>query len=305
MIRLHRYDEAIEVSDDIVRLFGSSPDPDLPAPVAQAFLLKGMALYALMRREEAIEAYENVIRTGSGSKDPDLTRRVPLALLFKARALNGLHREKEALKAARTLVRKFGKSREPGVRAMVAQAIVVQGSSFRSTGRPRQAIKVYGVALARSDDRIDRSGWIRTQALNGEAHAFCDLGMYEKAMAVYDSVAMRYGDSAELEPETAEALAQKGFCLVKLSRYEAAMAVLDSVGIRYGSSLNPDVQGEVAIALVYKSSALAGSRRLLEAKETCDAVIDKCGDNQGHKFQVARERALSNRQRFLRTLHAN
>ncbi|MEN6630517.1 MAG: tetratricopeptide repeat protein, partial [Sulfuricella sp.] len=73
----------------------------------------------------------------------------------------------------------------------------------------------------------------------------------EEAIAVYDEVVKRYGDTPEaaLREEVAIALRNKGVRLCQLDRGEEAIAVYDEVVKRYGDAPEAALREEVAIAL--------------------------------------------------------
>jgi tetratricopeptide (TPR) repeat protein len=74
-----------------------------------------------------------------------------------------------------------------------------------------------------------------------------NLNRAEDAIAVYDSVLERFGNSTDpaLQEQVANALFNKGFRLGNLNRAEDAIAVYDSVLERFGNSTDPALQEQV------------------------------------------------------------
>ena len=80
------------------------------------------------------------------------------------------------------------------------------------------------------------------------------LGEFAAALATYDEVIARFGDSDTLllQVRVAWALFKKGNTQVQLGDYAAAVESYDEVIVRFGDSDLPDLQILVALALYDK-----------------------------------------------------
>jgi len=80
LMRLERYEEAVEVCGEVVRLYGDRSDSPTQVLVAGALLQQGIALTALGRANEAIAAYDDLLgRFGQVIGNPDLAEVVATA----------------------------------------------------------------------------------------------------------------------------------------------------------------------------------------------------------------------------------
>ncbi len=129
-----------------------------------------------------------------------------------------------------------------------------------------------------------------------EAYALVQLNRTEEAVAVYDDVIKRFGDSKEsaLQDQVAKALVSKGFALGRLGRSEEEIAVYNNVIKRFGDSKELALQEGVAMALVNKGASLGQLNRSEEAIAAADEVIKRYGDSTEPELQgvVGRARKL-------------
>jgi tetratricopeptide (TPR) repeat protein len=80
LVQLERYEEALTVCREVVRLYGERSDSPTQVLVAGALLQQGIALSALDRPDEARLAYEELLRSfGDVGGNPDLDEIVAAA----------------------------------------------------------------------------------------------------------------------------------------------------------------------------------------------------------------------------------
>ncbi|MBO9679244.1 MAG: hypothetical protein J7556_13470 [Acidovorax sp.] len=106
------------------------------------------------------------------------------------------------------------------------------------------------------------------------------LSQSEAAMATYDEVLRRFGDSAEpaLRKQVAMALVNKGSTQGQLNQNEAATATYDEVLRRFGDSAEPALRKQVAMALVHKGIAQGQLNQNEAAMATYDEVLRRFGE---------------------------
>ncbi len=152
-------------------------------------------------------------------------------------------------------------------------------------------------AMAEADETGDGQVPV-AKALVNEGITQGELGDVQAAMAAFDAVAERFGDSdvPELQVQVAAALVNKGFAQGELGDAEAAMATYDAVAARFRDSDVPQLQMLVANALVKKGitqGMLLGDAQA--AMATYDAVAARFGDSDVPELQVQVASALFNK----------
>ena len=103
----------------------------------------------------------------------------------------------------------------------------------------------------------------------------------EEALAAYDAVVKRFGQSSEptLRARVAGALVKKGNSLGRLGRSEEALAAYDAVVERFGESSEPALHEQIARALFNKGYSLGELGRSEEALAVYDVVVERFGES--------------------------
>lgn len=119
------------------------------------------------------------------------------------------------------------------------------------------------------------------RALINKAVVFGNLHRADEALATYDEVVRRFGNSPSprLRGIAAHALVNKGAALLTIDKYEEAIEIYNDAVIRFGNSTEPAIQEHVARALVNRGSALANLDRKEEAVVTYDEVVHRFDDS--------------------------
>lgn len=104
-----------------------------------------------------------------------------------------------------------------------------------------------------------------------------NLNRIEDALAVYDEVGRRFGQSdfPVILESVAKALANRGFILGELNQPEDAMAAFDEVVSRFGESDVPAILEQVGIALYNKGVTLIRLNREEDALSTYSEVANR------------------------------
>jgi len=209
---LDRWEEAVEVYDEVLRRFGDASEPALMENVARALFGKGLSLGALGRSEEEVEVYDEVLRRFGDASEPALMEYVARALVNKAITLRTLGRGEEAVEVDDEVLRRFGDASEPVLMEYVARALVGKGLSLRTLGRGEEAVKIYDEVLRRFGDASEPALMeYMARALVGKALSLGTLGRLEEAVEIYDEVLRRFGDASgpALTEQVAKARAAK------------------------------------------------------------------------------------------------
>ena len=138
-----------------------------------------------------------------------------------------------------------------------------------------------------------------------EAHRLVDQNRPEEALAVYEEVVRRFGESETpaLLEWIATALVGKGSALCDLDRPEEALAIYDEVVRRFGESEAPVLLEEVAAALMGKGLALHALNRPEEALAVHDEVVRRFGESDAPDLLQGVAVALAGKGYALRDLN--
>ena len=138
-----------------------------------------------------------------------------------------------------------------------------------------------------------------------EASGLAGQNRPEEALAIYDEVVRRFGESEApaLLEEVATALAGKGLALRTLNRPEEALATYDEVVRRFGESEVPALLEWVAMALMGKGLVLRTQNRLEEELAIYDEVVRRFGESEVPALLERVAMALVGKGSVLRTLN--
>jgi tetratricopeptide (TPR) repeat protein len=146
-------------------------------------------------------------------------------------------------------------------------------------------------AIAVFDDLIHRFGDSDAGVLVGKGAVLEYLGRKEEAITIYDDSIRHFGDSdaPALRAPIAAALVRKGFALSSLERREEAIAVWDESIRRLSGADEPALRELIAQALVGKGAVLDSLGRREEAITVYDDLIRRfCdADDPALREQVA------------------
>lgn len=157
-------------------------------------------------------------------------------------------------------------------------------------GDPKEMLQVYGCALELGEFLIERGegddpavGEQLAWALVSKGHALGELGRFEEALATFDEVVSKFGDTSELRSSVwvAKALVGRGYWLFKLNRLEEALTAFEELVRRYGDSPEPLLRESVARALFNKSFCLGQSRGREEEIAAYEELVRRFGDEAG------------------------
>ena len=90
LARLARFEEAITAFDDVLILWGSSPEPFFRERAALALLNKATALLKLNRVDSALGAYQELIGRYSDDARDSMKKQVALAQVLSASVQSGV-----------------------------------------------------------------------------------------------------------------------------------------------------------------------------------------------------------------------
>ena len=132
-----------------------------------------------------------------------------------------------------------------------------------------------------SEDADEQAELLAAQEIYDKAVALKNQNRLKEALAAYDEVVRRFGDSETLTllKLVAIALVSKGAILGELNRPGEALVAFDEVVCRFGDSDAPILLEPVSQALVGRGHALYDLNRLEEALTAYDEVVCRFGDS--------------------------
>ncbi len=135
------------------------------------------------------------------------------------------------------------------------------------------------------------------KARHGQGYCLAIMGRQEEAIAAYDEVLRRFGDSSEsaLKEPVAKALVNKGAVLGDSGKQEEAIAAYDEVLRRFGDSSESALKESVSRALFNKGVALGKGGKQEEAIAAYDEVLRRFGDSSESALKETVARALVNK----------
>ncbi len=143
------------------------------------------------------------------------------------------------------------------------------------------------------------------EELFGKALALAKNGRLQDAVAAWDEVVQRFGESdapMNLE-QVSMALVNKGKALLRLGRLEEALAAWNEITQRFGKSRMPALEVPVVNALLGTAFALNKLNRHGEALEACDKVLERVGKSVSPALQCELAAVMVERGRALIALN--
>ena len=138
LVRLGRYDEAVECYDRVVERFGEADEGDLRRLVHRSLSKKGSAFARLGRLDEADAAYDALCARLSNVRNPKLALLRVQAL--RASALFDAGRHEQAIVAADALLEQFADSPPPTCLDLVVKTLSLKAYALSDLGREQEAI---------------------------------------------------------------------------------------------------------------------------------------------------------------------
>lgn len=143
----------------------------------------------------------------------------------------------------------------------------------------------------------------KSKAAEGDSDYFSSAlrlakeGHLDEAIAAYDEIVLRFGESErpDLQIQVAMALVNKGFTLGQLNRSEDAVAAYDEVVKRFGASKRPELLKQVAMALFSKGVTLNELDRSEDAIAAYDEIVNRFGESGQAELLKLIARAMFNK----------
>ena len=120
------------------------------------------------------------------------------------------------------------------------------------------------------------------RALVNKGATFNELNQHEEAIAVFDEVTRRFGDSdvPKILVHVARALVNKARVFIQLNSFEETVATCDEVLWRFGTRDTHTLRVQVAHSLVLKGVALGNLDREQQAKIVWEEIVQGFGASE-------------------------
>jgi len=177
-----------------------------------------------------------------------------------------------------------------------ARVLFDQAREAADDQRLGDAIAAFDDLIRRFDDAPDLElQWLVGDALYAKGYTLQRLEREEDALAVYEQMALRYGERSEFRGQLSRALLQRGWSLARLERRDEAIAVWDEMIARFDDAREPPLAMGLAAAFEGKAAALRGLERLDDAAQAYDEVVLRFTDSRFPPLRRSADTALSNK----------
>ncbi len=254
---------------------------------AGKLLENASVLYARGRVKEALAKYDELVRRFGESDVLDVSLSVALGFSAKGVILGQLGRQEDALAAYDEVVFRFDSFGTPNpfdqFMEMFTTKDVEIGELRLPQDMPKEAMNAWNemIPLIEAGDAPTSSMFIAA-ALVERGGILYGLNRLEEALAVYDDVMHRFGESDEsaLVDLIATALVNKGLSLVRLNRPKEALATFDEVERRFGTNDASDILEQLSTALFTKGDTLTKLSRTEEALTAFGELARRFGTSE-------------------------
>jgi tetratricopeptide (TPR) repeat protein len=177
---------------------------------------------------------------------------------------------------------------------------VAASESLSPDGRGALAMHLAAAGIDISVIKSD-AHWLMGWAQGKWLHSMSDKGAsradYEEAIAAYEDLVSRFGDSEEgaLKEQVAKALVNKGVTLGQLKRPEEEIAAYEDLVSRFGDSEEGGLKEQVAKALVNKGVTLGQLERPEEEIAAYEDLVSRFGDSEEGALKEQVAKALFNK----------
>ncbi len=163
--------------------------------------------------------------------------------------------------------------------------------------QPEEALKIFDSLVLQGCRDQPFPEWLEALTQFHRGVALGKMGKSVEAIAAYDDLVKRFGESTELRLRelVATALRNKGVTLGDMGKSEEGVAVHDDVVKRFGESKELPLQEQVADALVNKGVALGQMGKSEEEIAAYDDLVKRFGESKELPLQEQVATALFNK----------
>ena len=279
-----KFEEEIDVYDEVVNRFTNNENLVLQEQVARALVNKGVTLGQLKKLEEEIEIYDKVINIFADNEVLTIQERVAQALFNKGVALGQLKKFEEGIEVYDEVVNRFSDNHESlAIKEWVAKGLFNKGGILEKLEKFEEGIEVYDevVNCFADDEELALQEQV-AKALVNKGVVLAQLEKLEEEINAYDEVVNRYADSeaSVIQEQVAKALVNKGIVLCQLKKFAEGMDACDEVINRFADNEALVIQEQVVQAFVNKGWVLGQQEKPEEAIDAYGKVASRFADNE-------------------------
>jgi tetratricopeptide (TPR) repeat protein len=276
-----RFEESVEVYQEVLRLFGDDKTDAASATVDQATHDLGIAFEKLGLHEDALRAQEQVLARLEGRTDAHAKEGIARALFAKGTILRSLSKTAEAVRIYDRLLTEFQQSTDPRVETLVLKALVNKGVGLTELGDEdaANAVREDVVRRFKESANVEHREAVAVAWL-GKLATDVRQGNIEAVVDACDEMIRHFSDAREpaiLRP-VAAAMIIKSAALETLGRQKEALSALDDLLARVGDVPARELDEPLARALVLKRLYLRDAGRPAEARTVRDELVRRYGD---------------------------
>jgi tetratricopeptide (TPR) repeat protein len=255
---------------------------------AELLLEKAELLAEQDRLDEAVRCYEEIVALANRDDATDVDYLAD-ALLERALLKYELDHSTEALAGFDEVLTVAAGHEAPALRAAVLHAQYNKAHLLRSLGLDGRAVEVYADLLNTFADHAppDTDEWI-AKAFLGSANIATDLNQPEAAIALYDELQRRYGDTDDLAVRATLmlALVAKARAVAFDEDYHGAVACCDEAIQFAEEPVQAELEVALATAMTHRAAWLDNAGNHRAATEAYREVIARFGTDDDPQIQA-------------------
>ncbi len=193
--------QALAIYEQVIGRYDSRTEDAVIFAVARAQVNKGLILLRQKRPAEVLPLCDAALRKAGERQALQMREVSARAGLLRAQALMQLQRYDDAITAFDAVGNRFGNAKENSLRDLAANAMSAKANAIglrQSRGRVEQSMVELDkqVAAAEAKPEPERSRDIATVLL-AKGVVYTLIGMHDEAIAVYQDIATRFGESRD------------------------------------------------------------------------------------------------------------
>lgn len=280
-----RNKEAHAVFQQLIKQYSDFP----PAQMQVAYAYLGRMLLESERGDtkQALKTADDLIQRAGTSQDQAIKETLAKTWLAKAAIYAAFKQYKPATASTQAVINRYGAETSGSFRTLLAQAYTDQIVFQAHSSGLKPALKTAEQAIAYVGDDPALAQYLAFAYFN-KGVAYRQADKYQQAVAAYDELLARFGDSQQVVVKNllASAYSNQAENLVKMEQYDQARMVVDAALAKFASSTDPALME--AIATLYNNKGFllfaqakqqwradraAATTKLQQAKENYEKAL--------------------------------
>ena len=278
LLRKENFDQAIEVCDEIALRPRPGGSTGSDQHIADALVLKSIALGKLGQFEAAIAACNDILERHGECDSPGIGRAVATAHAKKVALFGRLDRTADVLDASEAFLGLFGSSDSPATDQHRSEVMFNKGVALTVSGQVKEAHEAFDDVSRcfESTDSDDVQEYVARATL-AKGSLWEQQQNRDEALNAYGTVADQFGSSAapNIVAVVASALLAKAVLLLDNKQFKPALMIFTDVANRLESFDSPEILQLAAIAELNLATTLDFTGETERAQQAYDAIVNR------------------------------